>query len=150
MSDEIISAEKIKKVPNPIDRHVGSRVRMRRVILGMSSGEARRIFGAHLPAGAEIREGREPDRGQPAAADLAHARRAAGVLFRRRAILRGRGGRAAKPARRRRETPSYVLDFLSTAEGQQLNMAFARIHDPKVRKRIIDLVAALAAEEPGF
>ena len=33
----------MKKVPNPIDRHVGSRVRMRRILLGMSQeklGEA--------------------------------------------------------------------------------------------------------------
>src|SRR5579863_8724786 len=33
----------VKKVPNPIDRHVGSRVRMRRILLGMSQeklGEA--------------------------------------------------------------------------------------------------------------
>ena len=26
-------------------------------------------------------------------------------------------------------------------------MAFARIHDPKVRKRIVDLVSALAGED---
>ena len=33
----------MKKIPNPIDRHVGSRVRMRRILLGMSQeklGEA--------------------------------------------------------------------------------------------------------------
>jgi hypothetical protein len=28
-------------------------------------------------------------------------------------------------------------------------MAFARIHDPKIRKRIVDLVSSLAGEEPG-
>ncbi|MGH6934617.1 MAG: transcriptional regulator, partial [Methylocella sp.] len=38
---------------------------------------------------------------------------------------------------------------LSTAEGLHLNMAFARIHDPKIRKRIVDLVSSLAGEEPG-
>ena len=43
----------------------------------------------------------------------------------------------------------YVADFLSTAEGLHLNMAFARIHDPKIRKRIVDLVSSLAGEEPG-
>lgn len=43
--------------------------------------------------------------------------------------------------------PSYIADFLSTAEGLHLNMAFARIQDPKVRKKIIDLVCALAGEE---
>lgn len=29
----------VKKVPNPIDKHVGSRVRMRRRMLGMSQGK---------------------------------------------------------------------------------------------------------------
>ncbi|MGH6853305.1 MAG: hypothetical protein ACREDJ_08975, partial [Methylocella sp.] len=43
----------------------------------------------------------------------------------------------------------YVADFLATAEGLHLNIAFARIHDPKVRKRIVDLVSSLAGEEPG-
>jgi hypothetical protein len=43
----------------------------------------------------------------------------------------------------------YVADFLATAEGLHLNMAFARIHDPKIRKRIVDLVSSLAGEEPG-
>jgi len=42
---------------------------------------------------------------------------------------------------------SYVADFLSTPEGLHLNLAFARIHDPKVRKRIVDLVSSLAGED---
>jgi len=41
---------------------------------------------------------------------------------------------------------SYVVDFLSTSEGLQLNRAFALIRDPKVRKKIIDLVVSLAKE----
>ena len=41
---------------------------------------------------------------------------------------------------------SYVVDFLSTSEGLQLNRAFAMIRDSKVRKRIIDLVVSLAKE----
>src|SRR3978361_1543464 len=28
--------DSVKKVPNPIDKHVGSRVRMRRILLGLS------------------------------------------------------------------------------------------------------------------
>jgi len=48
------------------------------------------------------------------------------------------------------ESPStgYVADFLSTSEGVQLNKAFIRIRDQKVRKRIVDLVNALADGEP--
>jgi transcriptional regulator with XRE-family HTH domain len=43
--------------------------------------------------------------------------------------------------------PNYVPDFLSTAEGVQLNKAFVRISNPKVRRRIIDLVESLATTE---
>ncbi len=42
---------------------------------------------------------------------------------------------------------AYVVDFLSTTEGLLLNRSFARIQDAKVRKRIVDLVAALANDE---
>jgi hypothetical protein len=41
-----------------------------------------------------------------------------------------------------------VIDFIASAEGLHLNKAFARIQDPKVRKRIIDLVTSLAGDDP--
>lgn len=39
---------------------------------------------------------------------------------------------------------SFVVDFLSTSEGLLLNKAFVRIKEPRVRRKIIDLVTALA------
>jgi transcriptional regulator with XRE-family HTH domain len=42
---------------------------------------------------------------------------------------------------------AYISDFISTGEGLHLNMAFTRIQDPKVRKRIVDLVTSVAGEE---
>ncbi len=36
-----------------------------------------------------------------------------------------------------------AIDFVTTAEGLQLNKAFAKIRDVGIRKRIIDLVVAL-------
>jgi transcriptional regulator with XRE-family HTH domain len=42
---------------------------------------------------------------------------------------------------------SKVSDFVMTAEGLSLNRAFARLSDPKVRKRIVDLVTVLAEAE---
>ena len=44
---------------------------------------------------------------------------------------------------------SYASDFVMTAEGLSLNRAFARIADPKVRKKIVDLVTTLADGENG-
>jgi transcriptional regulator with XRE-family HTH domain len=44
------------------------------------------------------------------------------------------------------EGHSHFVDFLSTSEGLQLNRAFASIRDPKVRKKILELVISLSAE----
>ncbi|MCP8938619.1 helix-turn-helix domain-containing protein [Alsobacter sp. SYSU M60028] len=44
------------------------------------------------------------------------------------------------------DTP-YVADFLASNEGVQLNRAFLRIRDPKVRRRLVDLVNAVAGED---
>ena len=41
---------------------------------------------------------------------------------------------------------NYVVDFLSSSEGLQLNRAFVKIQDSKVRRKIVDLVKALGSE----
>ena len=50
------------------------------------------------------------------------------------------------PAWPKRRARSYVVDFLSSSEGLQLNRSFVKITDPKVRRKLVDLVKALAAE----
>lgn len=45
------------------------------------------------------------------------------------------------------EASPPVVEFLSTGEGLQLSLAFMRIKDPKVRKRVLDLVKSIAAGE---
>lgn len=42
---------------------------------------------------------------------------------------------------------TYVVDFLSSSEGLQLNRAFVNIKDAKVRRKIVELVKTLAEEE---
>ena len=44
---------------------------------------------------------------------------------------------------------SLAAEFCSTPEGLQLNRAFVKVADPKVRRRIIDLVKSLAGDEAG-
>jgi DNA-binding XRE family transcriptional regulator len=44
--------------PNPIDRHVGARIRMQRIVGGFSQTELGKAVGVTLSAGAKIREGR--------------------------------------------------------------------------------------------
>ncbi len=39
------------------------------------------------------------------------------------------------------------MAFVSSGEGLQLSLAFMKIRDPKVRKRVLDLVKSLSEEE---
>ena len=48
-----------------------------------------------------------------------------------------------------RGSRSLDIQFLSTTEGFKLNRAFTRIRDPKVRRKIIDLVESLAPHDEG-
>lgn len=40
---------------------------------------------------------------------------------------------------------AYVADFANTNEGNQLISAFLKIKEPKLRKKVIDLIVAMAA-----
>lgn len=44
------------------------------------------------------------------------------------------------------ESTNYVVDFLSSSEGLQLNRAFVKIKDAKVRRKIVEMVKALSGE----
>ncbi len=143
---------KDKKVPNPIDRHVGSRVRMRRVMLGMSQEKLGESLGLTFQQVQKYEKGTN----RIGASRLQQISRTLDVppafFFEGAPMLDAVPREEAAPAGVAEDSsPSYVSDFLSTSEGLHLNMAFARIQDPKVRKRIIDLVIALAEteEHPG-
>lgn len=53
----------------------------------------------------------------------------------------------AQPGLAEDSQTAYVVDFINSAEGLQLNRAFVRIADPKVRRKIVDLVKTLAEDE---
>jgi transcriptional regulator with XRE-family HTH domain len=44
-------------------------------------------------------------------------------------------------------SPAYVSDFLATSDGLALTKAFMKVKDPKVRRRIVDLVEAMVGDE---
>ena len=41
------------------------------------------------------------------------------------------------------ESATFMMDFMSTSEGLDLSRAFTRIKNPKVRRKIVELVRAL-------
>ena len=131
-----------KKQPNPVDIHVGSRVRLRRMMLGMSQEK----LGEQLGITFQQIQKYEKGTNRIGASRLQHISTVLSVpvsFFFEDAP--GTPGAAAGMAEAR--PASYMTDFLSSSEGIQLNKAFVRIKDSKLRRRIIDLVRAIAGEE---
>jgi len=52
------------------------------------------------------------------------------------------------PAGMKEESAGFMMDFLSTSEGLDLTRAFMRIVNPKVRRKLVELVRALAEVSP--
>jgi transcriptional regulator with XRE-family HTH domain len=133
-----------KKQPNPIDIHVGSRVRLRRMMLSMSQEK----LGDHLGITFQQIQKYEKGTNRIGASRLQHIARVLSVpvaFFFEDAP--GTPGETGIGMAEQQQT-TYVVDFLSSNEGIQLNRAFLRIQDAKVRRRIIDLIRALAGENP--
>ncbi|MFA5898779.1 MAG: helix-turn-helix transcriptional regulator [Hyphomicrobium sp.] len=128
---------------NPIDVHVGGRVRLRRMLLGMSQEK----LGEHL--GLTFQQVQKYEKGinRIGASRLFDLAQVLGVpvQFFYEELAVG-GARAAGFADRPAE--SYAAEFLGSREGLELNKAFARISDSRVRRSIVDLVRAFAGEIP--
>jgi transcriptional regulator with XRE-family HTH domain len=139
----------VKKVPNPIDRHVGSRVRMRRILLGMSQEKLGEALGLTFQQVQKYEKGTNRI-GASRLQQISTTLNVPPAFFFDGAPVDGGGvGGGHREFAVAEENSTFVMDFIATAEGMNLNKAFARIQDPKVRKRIVDLVASLAADEPS-
>ena len=127
------------KFPNPTDKYVGSRVRMRRLMLHMSQERLADQLGLTFQQVQKYEKGSN----RISASRLQHTARvlevSPGYFF------EGAPADSAEPGFAEESSQSYVVDFLASTEGLQLNRAFLRVTDPKVRRRIVDLVIALAS-----
>ncbi len=132
----------IKKAPNPIDKHVGSRVRMRRVLIGMSQERLGDALGLTFQQVQKYEKGTN----RIGASRLQQISRILGMPV--EFFFEGSPSGDREPTGFNDVSDTtYVADFLATNEGVQLNRAFLRIKDPKMRRRVVDLVHAIAGEE---
>jgi transcriptional regulator with XRE-family HTH domain len=136
-----------KKTPNAIDRHVGSRLRMRRVLMGMSQEK----LGDHLGVTFQQVQKYEKGMNRMGASRLQNASRAleVPVEFFFRDAPQFEGGPTAAQGSANSADGNFVADFLSSNEGIELNQAFVRIKDRKLRRRIVELVRAAAGVDEG-
>jgi transcriptional regulator with XRE-family HTH domain len=143
--DDAESEDRSSRRPNPMDIHVGSRVRLRRMLLGMSQEK----LGEHL--GLTFQQVQKYEKGvnRIGASRLFDLARVLGVpvQFFYDDAPSGEGHAAAATGFADRPPESFVVDFLTTREGLELNKAFVRVTDARVRRSIVDLVRALAGDE---
>ena len=126
-----------KKQANPVDIQVGNRVRIRRMLIGMSQERLGELLSLTFQQVQKYEKGVN--------------RIGAGRLFEIARIL---GvpidffyDGVASSADTLASAAPPVMEFVSSGEGLQLSLAFMKIKDPKVRKRVLDLVKSLADEE---
>jgi transcriptional regulator with XRE-family HTH domain len=129
-----------KKSPNPTDKYVGSRVRMRRMMLGMSQTTLADAIGLTFQQVQKYEKGTNR-MGASRLQQIAHVLQVpVPFFFEGVPALSGLPkGTAAAPA------TNYVSEFLATSDGLALIKAFMEIRDAKLRRRIVDLVEQIAA-----
>jgi transcriptional regulator with XRE-family HTH domain len=122
------------KTPNAIDRQVSARVRMRRLMLDMPQQKLAAKLGVTFQQVQKYEKG--------------HNRIGAGRLQQIAEVLRVPVSFFFEdfpiPGRKRGPLPSYISDFLGTADGLALIRAFMGIRDARQRRCIVILVGAMA------
>ena len=131
----------VKKTPNPVDIHVGARLRLRRTSLGMSQEK----LGEHLGITFQQIQKYEKGTNRIGASRLQKISEVLSIpvsyLF--------EGVEPPPPGLVALNEPSseFVHDGPPSSETLQLMRAFQRITDPMVRRRVLDLVRALSSTD---
>ena len=120
--------------PHPVDRHVGLRIRMRRKEIGASQERLAEALGITFQQVQKYERGAN----RVSASKLWEIARAldASVGYFYEGLSQDDAGVADPGAQ----------DFLLSSEGLELMAAFPRIQQPALRRKLVDLVRAVAEE----
>lgn len=133
------------KAPNPVDKYVGSRVRMRRIMLGMSQEKLGEALGLTFQQVQKYEKGIN----RVGASRLFELSNVLGVpvQFFYEELQTGAPPSQSAEGFAETSSESYIVDFLNSREGLELNRSFVRISDPKVRRSVVELVRVLANDD---
>jgi transcriptional regulator with XRE-family HTH domain len=129
---------------NPIDIHVGSRVRFRRMLLGMSQEKLGEKLGLTFQQVQKYEKGINRI-GASRLFDLAQVLGVSVQFFYDEAPVADTQRIAINSLPARPDEHS-IVEFLRSRDGLELNRAFVRIADLKARRAIVELVRTLANE----
>jgi transcriptional regulator with XRE-family HTH domain len=129
------------KVMNPTDKYVGSRVRMRRLMLGMSQGALANQLGLTFQQVQKYENGVN----RISASRLQQMCHILQVpvpfFFDGAPEIPGYVGKGANAP-----LPAYIAEFLATSDGLALVKAFMQIGDSKLRRSIVRLVEEIVGD----
>jgi transcriptional regulator with XRE-family HTH domain len=124
--------------PNLTDKHVGNRVRARRLMIKMSQTELSRALGVSWQAVQKYETG-ENRIGASRLQQISNILQVSPGYFFEGApdFAQGRTRRKEPPL------PDYVTGFLATRDGVALAKAFTRVKNVELRRRIVRLIVEL-------
>lgn len=125
-----------KKIPNPIDVLVGSRLRMRRLMLGFSQEKLADGLGITFQQVQKYEKGTN----RVGASRLMAISNILGVA----PAYFFQDGDSPPPQGTAIGEPNEIASFIKSSEGIALNRAFVKIKDPSVRKKVVALAKSLA------
>ena len=132
--------------PNPIDVHVGGRVRFRRMLLGMSQEKLGEKLGLTFQQIQKYEKGINRI-GASRLFDLAQVLGVSVQFFYEEAPASADAPRLVAAGFGEKPAEGSIVEFLRSRDGLELNKAFVRISDVKARRAIVDLVRSLANDD---
>lgn len=130
----------VDRSPNPVDRHVGLRIRLRRKELGVSQEKLAESIGLTFQQVQKY----ERAANRVSASKLWEMARALKTSI--GYFYEGLGDPAMSPPPGG-EGQRSVHDFLLTPEGMELAALFPKLRRARVRRRLLELVRTMADEE---
>jgi len=128
----------LSKTPDSVDAHVGSRVRLRRMMLGMSQEQLASSLGLTFQQVQKYERGMN----RIGSSRLYHIAKAlqVPVSFFYEGLPDTAGGDDRPPT----DDIDKIMEFLLSPEGFALSNAFMKVRDRGTRRRLVDLVRALS------
>src|SRR6476660_6741204 len=127
-----------KKGPNPVDKHVGSRVRMRRLMLGLSQTKLAEGLGLTFQQVQKYEKGMN----RIGASRLQHVASILQVPI--SFFFEGLPAADEPKSHAGGLSHSAVFEFLATTDGVRLARAFTRIPSAKLRRSIVDVTEQIS------
>ncbi|HEX7758244.1 MAG TPA: helix-turn-helix transcriptional regulator [Caulobacteraceae bacterium] len=132
-----------ERSPNPVDLHVGARVRMRRRLRGVSQEKLADSLGLTFQQVQKYERGANRISASKLYEIAASLQTPVGYFFEgladpSTAVDGGSGG-----------SEQLVHDFLMTTEGLELASLFPRLKRGRLRRRLLDLLRAIVEDDSG-